>query len=194
MEFLKELEQIENSIKQKKENASLTKINNEIDLQYEQHLTELKDSDDFKKLTQEITERKARAKIGSDMLEVMNEEHINALSLYVLDLKKAELDYRQKKEKKVIIKETKAKIEEKRINALKIRYGYLYKQNEEFVPNKLHNKLKEVSNWWNSTSDNFRKLVKGGLKIIGWGVFALLIIYFGYKGVVWLMQNVNIPT
>lgn len=197
-----ELEQIEKEIQEKKEQTKYLPeklAHNEIHAQYDKNKEQLLANDDFKNLTQQIIERSAKAELTKDMLAILSEEQKNELSAYLLQCEKQKLDYRKKKEKKVVLEEVKAEVAEKKINALKRRYGYLYKLDEngqpkDFIANKFVNKYKELINWWDGTSDGFKKIVKGILKVVLWGGIAALIILLGYRAFKWIAENTkNIP-
>ena len=65
---------------------------------------------------------------------------------------------------------------------------------EHFVANKFVNKYKEFINWWDGTSDGFKKIVKGILKVIFWGGIACLIVLLGYRAFAWIAENTkNLP-
>lgn len=197
-----ELMEIQKQIEHKKEQeSSFSKslAHNEIQNQYDENKKQLATNEDFKQLTQQIVERSAKAELTKDMLGILTEEQKNELSAYLLQCEKQKLSYRKKKEKKVVLEEVKAEISEKKINALKKRYGYLYKQDEngnpkDFVANKFVNKYKEFINWWDNTTDGFKKIVKGALKLLFWGAIGTLIILLGYRALRWIAENTqNIP-
>ena len=181
------------------EQQQLSIAHDEIVAQYEQEKSTLSKSEDFKKITHEIVERGAKAELAGDMLKILTEEQKNELSAYILECEKQKLNYRKKKEKGIIVEEVKAEISNKKIEALKKRYGYLYEQDENgnpknFIANKLVNKYKEFCNWWEGTSDGFKKIVKGILKVVFWGGLAFLVVMIGYRGIMWIAENTkNLP-
>lgn len=172
-------------------NALAVRVKSEIDKSYEATANEVVKGEQYRKLTQEITERKFEVDLGKDMLGILSDEHQLELSKYALDCKKEQLAFRKRKEKKVIIEEVKATIKERKVNALKKRYGYMYKQDAngnliDFIPSKSYNRNREIANWWNGQSDNFRKYVKGTLKILFWGAVAVLIFIVGKELFEWI--------
>lgn len=172
----------------------LDNVKKEISSQYEKNKSELSENEDFKKLTKEIINRSAQANLKNDMLQILTQEQQNELQIYLLENEKSKLSFRKKKEKKIIIEEVKAEISNRKIEALRKRYGYLYGKDEDFVPSKIHNKIKEVVNWWNGTSNNFKKFIKGTLKFCFYGAIAFLIIFLGYRGIKWIVENTqNLP-
>lgn len=185
--------------KQEQQKQQISIAHDEILAQYEQEKQGLSKSEDFKKITHEIVERGAKAELAGDMLKILTEEQKNELSAYILECEKQKLDYRKKKEKGIIVEEVKAEISNKKIEALKKRYGYLYEQDENgnpknFIANKLVNKYKEFCNWWEGTSDGFKKIVKGILKVVFWGGLAFLVVMIGYRGIMWIAENTkNLP-
>ena len=185
--------------KQEQQKQQISIAHDEILAQYEQEKQGLSKSEDFKKITHEIVERGAKAELAGDMLKILTEEQKNELSAYVLECEKQKLNYRKKKEKGIIVEEVKAEISNKKIEALKKRYGYLYEQDENgnpknFIANKLVNKYKEFCNWWEGTSDGFKKIVKGILKVVFWGGLAFLVVMIGYRGIMWIAENTkNLP-
>lgn len=185
--------QIDERLEERQDKSqALVDIQEQIEEQYRKGQNELSANQDFVKLTQEVVERNAKAKLGQDMLGILEKEQKNELQAYILKCEKEKLDFKKKKEKKVIIEEVKADISNRKIEALKKRYGYMYKENEEFIPNKFHNITREVSNWWNGTSDNFKKIVKGVLKVFFWGAVAILVIKVGSHLVEWIANNARL--
>lgn len=186
--------------KQEEQAKNATSIaHNEIQVQYDKNKQELQNSDEFKQIAKNIVERGAKAELTRDMIEILSEEQKNELTAYILNCEKQKLDYRKKKEKGVIMEEVKSEIADKKIKALKKRYGYLYKQDDKgepinFVANKAVNKYKEFCNWWEGTSDGFKRFTKATLKIVFWVGIAALVILLGYRGFKWMMDNTqNLP-
>lgn len=199
----KEIAELQKRFEAKKQELETSKVSDlvkaEIENQYAQNTSALTQSEDFKNLTQEIVKRKAQADLSKDMLEVLNEEQKNALAKFVLDCEKDKLEFRKKKEKKIIIEEIKADLFNKKVEALKKKYGYLYKRDENgdligFVPNKMYNKYASFCNWWANTTDGFRKIVKGTLKVVFWVGVAGLAIVIGYNLFEWISNaTANLP-
>lgn len=199
----KEIAELQKRFEAKKQELETSKVSDlvkaEIENQYAQNTSALTQSEDFKNLTQEIVKRKAQADLSKDMLEVLNEEQKNALAKFVLDCEKDKLEFRKKKEKKIIIEEIKADLFNKKVEALKKKYGYLYKRDENgdligFVPNKMYNKYASFCNWWANTTDGFRKIVKGTLKVVFWVGVAGLAIVIGYNLFDWISNaTANLP-
>lgn len=173
------------------EQKVLTDVATTIEKQYEKNRSELATKDDFIGLTEEITERSAKAKLGEDMLAVMNQEHKNALSAYALDCEKKKLEFRTKKEKKLILEDIKADLVRKKIEILEKKYGHLYKENEVFIPSKSYNQYRALVTWWDGLSINIKKTIKGMLRVCFWGGVAVLIVVLGRRVVQWLLENVN---
>lgn len=185
--------QIDERLEEREDKSqALVDIQEQIEEQYRKNQNELSTNQDFVKLTQEVTDRNAKVKLAKDMLDILDKERKNELQAYILQCEKEKLDFKKKKEKKVIIEEVKADISNRKIEALKKRYGYMYKENEEFIPNKFHNITREISNWWNGTSDNFKKIVKGVLKVFFWGAVAILVIKVGSHLVEWIANNARL--
>ncbi len=184
-------------IVQKDSNSNLA--HNEIQTEYDRAKQGLKSNEDFKKLTNEIVVRSAKAELSKDMLAILSEEQKNELTAYMLDCEKSKLAYRKKQEKKVIIEEVKAEVSNKKIEALKKRYGYLYPKDDKgevigFVANKSVNKYKEFCNWWDGTTDGFKRIVKGSLKVLLWTGVATLVCILGYRVLRWIADNTqNLP-
>lgn len=180
-----------------KDNSNLA--HSEIQNEYGRAKQELQSNEDFKKLAGEIVARSAKAELSKDMLAILSEEQKNELTAYLLECEKGKLAYRKKQEKKVIIEEVRAEVSNKRIEALKKRYGYLYKKDENgepigFVANKAVNKYKEFCNWWDGTTDGFKRIVKGSLKTLFWIGVASLICIIGYRALRWVADNTkNLP-
>jgi hypothetical protein len=173
------------------EQKVLTDVADTIEKQYEKNRNELATKEEFIGLTEEITERSAKAKLGEDMLAVMSQEHKNALSAYALDCEKQKLEFRTKKEKKLILEDVKADIAKKKIETLEKRYGYMYEDGEPFIPSKSYNRQREIVNWWNGLSDNIKKAIKGVLKVCFWGGVIVLTVILGKRVVQWIIENVK---
>ncbi|MBQ7798041.1 MAG: hypothetical protein IJ371_02855 [Clostridia bacterium] len=164
-------------------------VGNEISAQYEKDKQELANNEEFKKSSREITERATKAQFDKDRLDILKQEHLNELSAYVLACEKEKLKFRQEKEKKLIIEDVKADLANKKIATLKKRYGYLYKDGEEFIPSKSYNRQREIANWWSGTSETFRKVVKSTAKAIGICALVFALGFVGYKAIQWLLYN-----
>lgn len=195
----KDLQEMDKKLEEAKQNAgSITSlVKTEIKNQYDKDKQQLTNSDDFKKLTKEITERTAKAELSKDMLNVLNEEQKNELALYMLQCEKQKILYRKQKEKKVILEDVKADIYNKKVEALKKKYGYLYQKDENgnilnFVPSKSYNKYKAFVNWWDNTSDGFKKITKGILKAVFWTLVVGIVVVFGYK-LFMFVNSLNLP-
>lgn len=180
-----------------KNNSNLA--HNEIQTEYDKAKQGLQTNEDFKKLTNEIVVRSAKAELSKDMLAILTEEQKNELTAYMLECEKGKLAYRKKQEKKVIIEEVKAEVSNKKIEALKKRYGYLYPKDEKgepvgFIANKAVNKYKEFCNWWDGTTDGFKRIVKGSMKVLFWVGVSTLVCVLGYRGIKWITDNTqNLP-
>ena len=180
-----------------KDNSNLA--HSEIQNEYGRAKQELQSNEDFKKLAGEIVARSAKAELSKDMLAILSEEQKNELTAYLLECEKGKLAYRKKQEKKVIIEEVRAEVSNKRIEALKKRYGYLYPKDEKgepigFVANKTVNKYKEFCNWWDGTTDGFKRIVKGSLKVMFWAGVITLVGIVGYRALKWVADNTqNLP-
>lgn len=197
-EELQELDKRLELAKAQSTNTVSTYVKEEIKNQYEKDKQQLTNSEDFKQLTKEITERTAKAQLSADMLAVLSEEQKNELALFVLDCEKQKIEYRKKEEKAVILEEVKADVFNKKVEVLKKRYGYLYEKDNEgnilnFVPNKRYNQYRAFCNWWENTSDGFKKIVKGCLKIGMWTLIIALVGIFGVKVFNWI-RTINIPS
>lgn len=191
------IEEIKTSLAemQNESNQSNTDTNNGLlrqtfDKDYETRLGELRESNEYKQQVDEIVKESASVLIQHDKLNILSEKQKNELAEYELECEKQQLAYRKKKEKKLIKEQAKAKIQKQKIEILQTRYGYLYKLDEngkpiDFVSSKFVNKYKEFCNWYSTTSDGFKKIVKGTLKIMFWcGV-----IFLAYKGFRWLANS-----
>lgn len=190
------MEQIRHMVN-KENNSNLA--HNEIQTEYDRAKQGLQTNEDFKKLTNEIVVRSAKAELSKDMLAILTEEQKNELTAYMLECEKGKLAYRKKQEKKVIIEEVRAEVSNKKIEALKKRYGYLYPKDEKgepigFVANKAVNKYKEFCNWWDGTTDGFKRIVKGSLKVLLWAGVSVLVVIVGYRALKWVSDNTqNLP-
>jgi len=171
----------------------------EIEASYDNAKKELINNEEFRQITRNIVERGAKAELSDHMLTILTAEQKNELRTYLLECEKQKLAYRKKKEKGVIAEEVKAEISNKRIEALKKRYGYLYPKDDKgepigFIANKTVNKYKEFCNWWDGTSDGFKRIVKGTLKVLLWSGIAVLVCILGYRALKWIADNTqNLP-
>ena len=105
--------------------------------------------------------------------------------------------YNKKKLNKVILEEVQAEVFNKKVEALKKKYGYLYQKDENgniinFIPSKTYNKYRAFCHWWENTTDGFKKIVKGTLKVLFWSAIVGLVVLVGYKIFDWI-SSVNIP-
>lgn len=162
--------------------------------QYEKDKQELANNEKFQQVSKDIINKSAEIQMQSDLLALLSQKQKNDLAQYALDCEKDKLEFRKKKEKGVILEEVKAEISNKKIDALWNRYGYMYKDRKDFIPNKAYNRQKEIANWWNGTSDNFKKIVKGTCKIILWAGIISLVCLLGYRAFKWIAENTqNLP-
>ena len=176
----------------KTDNKSENNVTDLLAEKYDEKLQEQLSTEEIQRAISQVIEKKTKAELAKDMLIVMNAEQQNALAQYYLECQKDQLAYRKKKERKVIIEETKANIKNRKIEALWLRYGYMYKDKKDFIPSKIYNTEKEIVMFWNGTSENFRKLVKGTLRFIFWGIVAYLAIKYGVKILRYLPQDINL--
>lgn len=189
------MEEIRGIINKEGSNLAHEQIQNE----YDRAKQGLQNNNDFKNLTNEIVVRSAKAELSKDMLDILSQEQRNELSAYLLECEKHKLSYRKKQEKKVIIEEVKAEVSNKKIEALKKRYGYLYSKDQNgepigFIANKAVNKYKEFCNWWDGTTDGFKRIVKGSLKVLLWTGILTLVGIVGYRALKWVADNTqNLP-
>ena len=186
---------------QKANQESVTQlVHEEIQEQYKESKKELVKTEVFKQLTDEITRRSAEAELSKDMLEILNQEQKNALAKYVLECEKKRLDFKQKKEKGIIEEDVKAQVFAKKVEILQKRYGHLYDKDENgniknFVPSKSYNRYKSFVNWWDNTSDGFKKITKGFLRFVLWGGIIAIVIILGRAGFKWFVEfTKNLPT
>lgn len=171
-------------------------VEQEIDRQYAENNQELAQNSELKEITEEVVKRKAKAVLSRDMLAVLSEEQKNELAKFILDCEKEKLNFRKRKEKKVIIENVKADIFNQKVDALKKKYGYLYKKDENgeivgFVPNKLYNKYAAFVNWWDNTTNDFKKIVKGTLKVVFWAGVVAVVVLVGYHIFDWVSSIGN---
>lgn len=191
--------QQENDREQQAKDSITGLVHEEIQDQYEESKKALIKSEKFKNLADEITRRSAEAELGKDMLAILSQEQKNALAQYVLECEKKKLDFKQKKEKGLIEEDVKAQVFAKKVEILKNRYGHLYEKDENgniknFVPSKSYNKYKSFVNWWDNTSDGFKKITKGVLRFLLWGGIIALVIIIGKAGFEWLINfSRNLP-
>lgn len=190
MDDLIPIEEIKKMVEIEKTNLTDDIVQN----QYEKDKQSLSNDEKFKEVSKNIITKSAEVKMQGDMLALLNQKQKNDLAQYALECEKQKLDYRKKKEKAVVLADVKAEIANKKIETLWKRYGYLYKDRKDFIPSKSANMQKEIANWWNGTSDNFKKIVKGGIKILLWSGLIVLIGLVGYRIIMWIAKNTkNLP-
>ena len=161
--------------------------------EYRNRLQEVKNDKEFQKRVQEVVGITSATALRTDLLKALNQEQKNELLQYQIECEKDKLAYRKRHEKKVIREEARAEVQEKKINALKKRFGYLYDTDEHgnpkrFVASKFVNRYKEICNWYDGTSQGFKKIVTATLRI----AFYAGLVYLAYKGLIW--ASVNLPT
>lgn len=174
------------------EQKVLTDVTGAIEKQYEKSRNDLATNEEFIKATDFVVKKGAEAKIRQDSLAILKQEQLNDLADYYLKCEKEKLEFRKKKEKKLIIEDVKADIAQKKIETLKKRYGYMYKEGEEFIPSKSYNRQREIVNWWNGLSVNVKKTLKGIFRIAFWCGFGVLAFVLGRRGIQWIIENVKL--
>ena len=186
-----------NEIRQQVEQRELDKpniANDIVETQYQKDKEELVNDEKFQETSKNIVTKSAEIKMQEDLLNLLNQKQKNDLAQYALECEKSKLEYRKKKEKDVILADVKAEIANKKIETLWKRYGYMYKDRKDFIPNKSYNRQKEIANWWNGTSDNFKKVVRGTFKFVFWAGFISLAVVLGYRIFMWIVENTkNLP-
>lgn len=186
-----------NEIRQQVEQRELDKpniANDIVETQYQKDKEELVNDEKFQETSKNIVTKSAEIKMQEDLLNLLNQKQKNDLAQYALECEKSKLEYRKKKEKDVILADVKAEIANKKIETLWKRYGYMYKDRKDFIPNKSYNRQKEIANWWNGTSDNFKKVVRGTFKFVFWAGFISLAVILGYRVFSWIVENTkNLP-
>jgi hypothetical protein len=177
----------------KEENKSLI-ADDIVKEQYEKDKMQLVKNEKFQEMSKGLVEKGAEIRMQSDLLKILNEKQKNDLAEYTLNCEKSKLAYRQKKEKKVILEEVKSDVQKRKIDALWNRYGYMYSDRKDFIPNKTGNIQKEIANWWDNTNSSFKKVVKSTLKTIFWVGIGAIILLLGYRFFMWIAQNTqNLP-
>lgn len=187
---------------QAKEEKPLTsRVNSMVTDELKKRYTESKETvfsdSEINKIANNIMIRETKSQLEQDMLAILSAEQKNALAKYALDCEKEKLDYQKKKEKNLVKQQVKAEVFNKKVDVLKNKYGYLYKKDENgnllnFIPSKSYNKYKAFCNWWDGTTDGFKKIVKGTLKVMFWVALVGVIGLVGYKLIMWI-STLNIP-
>lgn len=173
------------------EQKVLTDVTGAIEKQYEKSRNDLATNEEFIKATDFVVKKGAEAKIRQDSLAILKQEQLNDLADYYLKCEKEKLEFRKKKEKKLILEDIKAELVQKKIEILKKKYGYMYKENEPFIPSKSYNRQRYLVNWWNGLSINVKKTIKGLFRIAIWGTIAVLGFTIGRRVLLWIMENVK---
>lgn len=165
-------------------------LDNAINEDYAKSMGELQKTTDYQETIKNVVEQGAKTKLEADMLAILSEKQKNELAQYTLEIQKDQLDYRKKKEKKLIKEEVNAEIAEKKIEIQKKKYGYLYKTDKDgnlidFVPNTFVNKFRAVCHWYANLGGGIKKVLWTTIKIglIVGGVFLAI------KGMSWLANS-----
>lgn len=165
-------------------------LENAITQDYTSAMGDLQQTTDYKEIIKKVVEEGAKTKLESDMLSILNDRQKNELAKYALDCQKEQLEYRKKKEKKLIKEQVNADIIEKQIEIQKKKYGYLYKADKDgnlidFVPNSFVNKFRAVCHWYANLGGGIKKVLWTTIKIglIVGGVFLAV------KGMSWLANS-----
>lgn len=177
-----------------KQNSIDDKINEVINVGYDTTIEKAKQSKEFfQRVTENATE-KLDNQLRKDKLENLNEKQQLELGEYILNCEKSKLKERKKREKKLIKTEVQCEIAKRQYDALYLRYGYMYKNQQEFIPSAFYNWCREVVNWYNGTSKLFRKVVKSTLVIIFTLVIGYIMINVAKFGLNWFITNFEIKS
>lgn len=196
-EIAKQIEERKLAIAQQQEQLpNISDKTADIAGQYEQNKTEIAKEEWFKEATQQVTEKATKVQLSKDMLEIMSQEQKNALAQYALECEKKKLEYRQKAERKLIKAEVKADKQNREIEILKKRFGYMYPKDKngdiiDFIPSRPHNIYKELVNRWSSAGQGFKKFVKTLFVVLFSGCAIALFCLLGMNLFKWLIKNMD---
>ena len=204
----KELEALDASAPVCVEEKSLmtSQATNIVKEQQQKDIDNYKDSEDFKKASRDLAERKVLGEFKKEALAVLDGDLKNQYQEYVLKKEKERLDYIMENEKPLIKEKAKADLMEQKIKIAEQRYGYLYQRvivkdidddgNEiskvvykDFTPSKFLNTLKEIASKYKNLSQTTRSAIWTTLKVIFGVGMAVLVVWLGYKGVSALLHS-----
>lgn len=150
----------------------------------QQCLTDISQSEDFKKATTGLYEQKAKTQLTAEAIKIKSQELQNEYDTYALDKKKQLLDEQVKADKLLLKEQMKAEVMQKKIEIALKRYGYLtplLNENGEimrdddgnilvdmskFTPNKMSNRFKEFEHNWANMNKSARKIITASVKTI----------------------------
>ena len=184
----------------------INQATNIVQEQQQKDIDNFKDTEDFKKASRELAERKVLGEFKKEALAVLDGDLKNQYQEYVLKKEKERLDYIMENEKPLIKEKAKADLMEQKIKIAEQRYGYLYQRvivediddkgnkiqkvvYKDFTPSKFLNVLKELASKYKNLSQTTRSAILTTLKIIFGVGISVLVIWLGYKGISALLHS-----
>lgn len=191
--------------------ADMADTNSLIAEQRKKNIEKLSENSDFQKASYLVDEQKVVTELARQQITTEQAKLENELKTYILKKQKEELDYRKRKEKKLIKAEVKAEVKAaKRIIAEK-RFGYLYEEDgtyttitkdengkpveishtkyKDFSPSYTINKMKEIQNWYKNQTQIVQKVIWNTVRFFVIGGLGVGIIFIIIKALKWLSQS-----
>ena len=192
-----------------KENKNITVIKNSSDVvnsQQKKDFEDIANDLDFQKASREVNARDVREQLREKALAIKDKEVQHEWDEYLLKKKKEQLDYKIKKEKRIIKTEITADVKHKKIKIAEQMYGHLYEKEivddvnekgekiqsvvyKDFSASTFINRYREFSNWYKSLSAPTKKIVKTSLKFLIGGSVVFIIITLIVNGFKWLLDS-----
>lgn len=170
-------------------------------------LQAISENEEFQNASRELNTRKVAGKLEEEANKVLDKELQNELDKYRLKKIKEELDYRQKKEKRIVKQQVRADVKATKRRIAEQRFGYLYipdgtytyvdkDGNEQtaikyknFTPSWSINKMKEVSNWYKNQTETVQKIIWNTVRFVIFGGMGAAVCYVIYRAVRWLASS-----
>ena len=154
--------------------------------QREKDLAEIAESEAFTVPSQLIHAREVANILHKKDLEIQDEEISRQWDMYLLGKKKEELAYKAKKEKGIVKQKVKANVKKEKRDIAMIRYGHLYEKDEngeykDFTVSTFINRYKEFANWYQSLTENTRKVINSSIKFIFRTGLTVGLVYLAYR-------------
>lgn len=163
-------------------NTEETSVQEIVDKQLHADLHEISGREEFKKASNQITERGVSAKLRERALEVLSAEQKNKLAEYTLKKEMERIDYVAKHEKSIEREAIKAQLYQRKYKNAVDRYGYLYSKEivktlndkgeeisvvkyKNFTINRVLNRAREFASWYNNLEQTTRKMIFTTVKI-----------------------------
>lgn len=170
-------------------------------------LQKISENEEFRNASLQLNTRTVASKLDEEANKVLDKELQNELDKYRLKKIKEELDYRQKKEKRIVKQQVRADVKATKRRIAEQRFGYLYTPDgtytykdkdgndvtttkyKNFTPSWTINKMKEVSNWYKNQTETVQKMIWHTVKFVIFGGAGVGVCFLLYKVVRWLAAS-----